>query len=392
MAKGNGARLAPIELVERLVAFDTVSANSNLKLIDWVRDYLAGYGIESELTWNETRDKANLFATIGPKDRGGVILSGHTDVVPVAGQPWTSDPFAVVERDGKLYGRGTADMKSFIALALSLVPEWVGMKLETPIHLAFSFDEETGCFGAPYLIGALPAGARRPRLVVIGEPTGMSVVNAHKGIYGCTTTVTGLEAHSSATHRGVSAIFAAAEIMGVIQRLAEECKEAAEPQSGFDPPYTTFNIGMIEGGTAMNIIPRHCRFVWECRPMPGDDPARFRRRVDAFIEGDLLPRLRQIHPGANVETEVIAASPGLRPDPDSPAETLARQLTGANTAGPVAFATEAGLFQESGIPAIVCGPGFIEQAHKPDEFISLEQLAAGERFLRRLTRWAARPA
>jgi acetylornithine deacetylase len=382
---------SPTEVLRRLVAFDTVSANSNLALIDWVVGYLDGHGIAARLTFDETRSKANLFATIGPQDAGGgVILSGHTDVVPVAGQAWDSDPFALVERDGRLYGRGTADMKSFIAIALALVPEFKARALKRPIHLALSFDEEVGCFGAPRLIEALPRGIGRPGLVIVGEPTNMEVANAHKGCHVFATSVTGLEAHSSAPQRGVNAIVAASEIIQFIAGLAGEARAASRPASGFEPPYTSFNIGTISGGTAMNIIARECEFTWEFRPLPGEDSAAIRARIDAFVASDLLPRLRQVHPGADVTTRALASVPGLAAEAGSPAEELARQLTGANQSTVVAYGTEAGLFQDAGIPAVICGPGSMEQGHKPNEFITLAQIEAGTEFQRRLADWACR--
>jgi acetylornithine deacetylase len=382
-------RMAPAEILGRLVAFDTVSANSNLALIDWVVDYLDGHGIAADLIYDEAHSKANLFATIGPAEAGGgVILSGHTDVVPVAGQNWDSDPFALSERDGKLYGRGTADMKSFIAIALALVPEFKSRPLKRPLHLALSFDEEVGCFGAPLLIAALPEGAGRPSLVIVGEPTNMAVANAHKGCHVFATSVTGLAAHSSAPQRGVNAIVAASEVIQFIAGLADAARAAARPESGFEPPYTSFNIGTIAGGTAMNIIARECAFTWECRPLPGEDAAAIRARIDGFIAADLLPRLRAVHPGADVTTRALASVPGLIAQPDSPAEALARQLTGANRSTVVAYGTEAGLFQGAGIPAVVCGPGSMAQGHQPNEFITLEQIAAGTEFQRRLADWA----
>ncbi len=380
---------SPSEILRRLVAFDTVSANSNLALIDWVVEYLQGHGIAADLTFSNARDKANLFATIGPADAGGgVILSGHTDVVPVIGQPWDSDPFALVERDGRLYGRGTADMKSFIAIALALVPEFKARPLKRPLHLALSFDEEVGCFGAPHLIESLPRGAARPSLVVVGEPTNMAVANAHKGCHVFATAVTGLAAHSSAPQRGVNAILAASEIIQFIAGLASEARAASRPESGFEPPYTSFNIGTIAGGTAMNIIPRDCEFTWEFRPLPGEDTAAIRDRIDRFIAADLLPRLRRVHPGADVTTRALASIPGLVAQPGSPAEELARQLTGANQSTVVAYGTEAGLFQGAGIPAVICGPGSMEQGHQPNEFITIEQIEAGTAFQRRLADWA----
>jgi acetylornithine deacetylase len=380
--------LDAVAILEHLVGFDTVSANSNLALIDWVADYLDGYGVNSALTRNAQGSKANLFATIGPDDRGGVVLSGHTDVVPVAGQAWDSDPFRLFPRDDRLYGRGTADMKGFIALALAQVPEAVFRPLEVPLHLALSYDEEVGCLGVPTLIRALPQGAARPRLAIIGEPSEMRVANAHKGIQFLRTRVTGHEAHSSAPGRGVNAITAAAEIIGEIGRIAAERRAAARADSRFDPPYTSFNIGRIEGGTAVNIIPRDCVFEWEFRAVPGEDDAALRLRIDHFVESDLLPRLRAAHPDAAVATEIAALVPPLVPVPASPAEILARELTGAHETTTIAFATEAGLFQAAGIPAVICGPGAIDVAHQPNEYITRAQLAAGREFLDRLLAWA----
>jgi acetylornithine deacetylase len=376
--------LDAVAILEKLVGFDTVSANSNLALIEWVVDYLEGYGVKSTLTRDAAGAKANLFATIGPGDRGGVILSGHTDVVPVAGQAWESDPFRLTERDGQLFGRGTADMKGFIALALALAPQAISRPLQRPLHLALSYDEEVGCLGVPGLIRELPQGPARPLLAIIGEPSEMRVANAHKGIQFLRTAVTGHEAHSSAPEHGVNAITAAAEIIAEIGRRAIECRAAAKPESRFDPPYTSFNVGRIEGGTAVNIIARNCAFEWEFRTIPGEDDAAPRRRIEQFVERELLPRMRAGFPDADIITETAALVPPLVPDPGSPAEMLARELTGANETTTIAFATEAGLFQMAGIPAVICGPGSIEVAHKPNEYITRDQLGAGGAFLDRL--------
>ncbi|HEY3909312.1 MAG TPA: acetylornithine deacetylase [Stellaceae bacterium] len=381
---------AAVAILERLVAFDTVSAKSNLALIDWVAAYLNGHGVASRLTDNGDGTKANLFATVGPADRGGVILSGHTDVVPVEGQDWASDPFRLEPRGDRFYGRGTADMKGFLALCLALVPRALAQPLKIPLHLALSYDEEVGCLGVPSLIRSLPEGLARPRLAIIGEPTGMQVANAHKGIHFLRTRVSGHEAHSSMPERGVNAICAAAEIIAEIGRLAAECRTIAGLDRRFDPPYTSFNIGRISGGTAVNIIARDCAFDWEFRPIPGADGAALRRRVDDFVTAELLPRLRAGHPQATVETATMALVPPLVPDPASPAEALARELTGANDATTIAFATEAGLFQSAGIPAAICGPGSIAVAHQPNEFITHAELAAGAVFLDRLLAWAQR--
>ncbi|HVC56014.1 MAG TPA: acetylornithine deacetylase [Stellaceae bacterium] len=383
---------AAIEILDRLVAFDTTSSRSNLELIDWVGDYLGRHGIASALS-SAGAGKANLFATIGPAvgretGQGGVILSGHTDVVPVAGQQWQSDPFRLTERDGRLFGRGSADMKGFIALVLALVPLAARRALAVPLHLALTHDEETGCFGAPALIAALPDGAARPVMAIVGEPTAMQVANRQKGCAFFRTRVTGRDGHSSAPERGVNAIIAAGEIIAEIARLAAEAKGRARPDSGFDPPHTTLSVGTIAGGTAVNIIARQCAFDWDLRNLPDDDAAALKARIDRFIAADLLPRMRRVYPEAAIATETIVAVPPLLAVPGSPAEALARRLTGANTATTISFATEAGLYQQAGIPAIVCGPGSIAVAHQPDEFISRAELAAGAAFLDRLLDWA----
>jgi acetylornithine deacetylase len=353
-----------------------------------VATYLGGLGVAT--TRSSSRDdKANLFATIGPAERGGVILSGHTDVVPVAGQEWRSDPFRLTEQEGRLHGRGSADMKGFIALVLALAPQAARRPLTVPLHLAFTHDEETGCFGAPALIDALPTGALRPMLAIVGEPTSMQIANRQKGCSFFRTRITGRDGHSSAPDRGVSAIAAAAEIIAEIGRLHTEGRARARPDSGFDPPHTTLSVGTIAGGTAVNIVARECTFDWDLRTLPDDDAAALRARIDRFVAADLLPRMRAVHPQASVETETVVAVPPLVPEPGSPAEALARRLTRSNATTTISFASEAGLYQQAGIPAVVCGPGSIDVAHKPDEFITRAELAAGQAFLDRLLEWAA---
>ena len=312
--------------------------------------------------------------------------------MPVAGQEWHSDPFRLTERagedGGRLYGRGSADMKGFIALVLALVPAMASRALVVPLHLAFTHDEETGCFGAPALIRALPTGMARPSLAIVGEPTSMQIANAQKGCAFFRTRIIGQEGHSSAPDRGVNAISAAAEIIAEIGRLHAEARGRARPDSGFDPPHTTLSVGTIMGGAAVNIIARECVFDWDLRTLPDEDAAALKARLDRFIADDLLPRMRARYRAATVETEAIVAVPPLVPQPGSPAEALARRLTGLNTTTTVSFASEAGLYQEAGIPAIVCGPGSIAVAHKPDEFITRGELAAGQAFLDRLLEWA----
>lgn len=380
--------MAPREMLAHLVAFDTTSAKSNLALIEFVRGYLAGHGIESRLVFDDRRDKANLYASLGPGGPGGVVLSGHTDVVPVAGQPWSSDPFALREAEGRLYGRGTSDMKGFIALALALVPDMLAAGLKRPIHFALSYDEELGCLGAPRMIEDIRANLPLPEIAIVGEPTRLKLGNRHKGCYGFNLEITGRDGHSSATHRGVNAIAHAAEAIGFLDRLGERFRREGPFDEAFDPPYTTVNVGEIAGGTAVNIIARRCNLAWEFRPIPAAGPQTVIAEVGRYLMQDLLPRMRAVAPEAAVDLREACVVPPLVPRPGSLAETLARRLTGANETIALAFGTEAGQFQEAGIDAIVCGPGSIEQAHKPDEFIELSQFAEGEAFLRRLIDWA----
>jgi acetylornithine deacetylase len=377
-----------VEILEALVGFDTTSRNSNLELIAWVESYLDRFGIAHERVPDATGAKANLWSTIGPPAVPGYILSGHTDVVPVDEQSWTADPFRLTARDGRLYGRGSADMKGFLACCLAAVPDMIARPLARPIHLAFSYDEELGCLGVGDLLQDVSRNLPRPAICIIGEPTLMQLVNRHKGVYAWRTRVTGRDGHSSATHRGVNAIGAAAEIMGWLQRQVEAWRRDGPFDDSFDPPYATSNVGLIGGGTAINIIARECVFEWEIRPIPGVDAEATAAKLQQFIDGELLPRLRAVAPESRVESESICAAPPLRPEADSPAEALVRHLTGANQAVGVAYGTEGGLFQAAEISTVVCGPGSIQQAHQPNEFIALEQLQACDGFLRRLLDWA----
>jgi acetylornithine deacetylase len=377
------ARFGTSELIARLVAFPTVSDNSNLDLIAFVQDYLAGWEVPARLTYDKDKRKANLFATVG-SGPGGIVLSGHTDVVPVVDQSWSSDPFRTVERDGRLYGRGTADMKSFLALVLARVPDLVQRRLPEPVHLSLSYDEELGCLGVPSLIADLAAAGIRPRLALIGEPTLMQVANAHKSRQSFETRIRGVPGHASHPERGVSAIEAAGEALAFIGRLAAEARARARADSDFAPPHTTYNVGTLAGGSAINIIAPSARFGWEFRTVPWDSPAEELQRFTGFVEQDLKPRLKARAAEADIETETLSWVAGLVPDPSSPAERLALALTGLNRPRTISFGTEAGLFQEAGIPAVICGPGSIEQAHRADEYIELSQIAACDAFLDRL--------
>ncbi len=377
------------QMLAKLIAFDTVSARSNLGLIHFIRDYLAEHGVAARIiAAPDGQPKANLWATIGPDKPGGIVLSGHTDVVPVDGQPWSADPFTLRDGGDRFFGRGTCDMKGFIALCLALLPEMTAKRLTTPIHFAFSYDEELGCLGAPYLIEEIGRQLPQPRLAIVGEPTEMRLGTRHKGCYCFETKVTGKDGHSSQTHRGVNAIAAAAEIAGELMRIAEDLRRHGPQDHSFDPPYCTLNLGNIRGGTAVNIIARECSLEWDFRPVPGATIDLALTPLRKFIDGDLLPRLKAQAAEADIALIPDLGVPPLIEEKDSAAETLLKMLTGANETHGMAFATEAGQFQAAGLSAIVCGPGSIAQAHKPDEYILKSELAAGETFLRKLVDWA----
>jgi acetylornithine deacetylase len=378
-----GEQLSTQAMLARLVSFDTTSRNSNLALIDWVADYLAGHGIESQRVFNETGNKANLFATIGPKGDGGIVLSGHTDVVPVDNQDWASDPFTLTERDGAVYARGTADMKGFIACALAHVPNFTAQRLKRPIHFAWSYDEEVGCLGVGGLTRHLRETGLKPAAAIVGEPTMMSVVNTHKsGLVG-TCTVRGRAGHSSQMHRNVNALMYAAELITYLQREQDRMK-AGPLDDSFMPPFSTIQVNIAHSGTAHNITPDECKFYWECRMIPAADPQATLDGMRRYAETMVLPRMRAVWPECAVEIDTYARVPGLRADPGSAAETLALRLVGSNSVGAVSYGTEAGFFQEIEIPTVICGPGDITQAHKPDEFVAIEQLAACDRFMKKL--------
>ena len=380
MSDTNSQVARSVAMLEKLVAFDTVSRNSNLNLISFVQHLLSEHGIQSELVHNADRTKANLFATIGPSIPGGVVLSGHTDVVPIDDQDWHTDPFTVVERGNRLYGRGTADMKAFIAIILGALDIAVKAPLKTPIHLAFSYDEEVGCIGVPSLIRAINKAVPKPRAVIVGEPTGMKVVSAHKGITDVRTVVAGHEAHSSQTHRGVSAVMVAAELIQYIESLAADAAAKGVRDHHFEPHHTTISVNIIEGGTAVNILAGHCAFHWDIRSLPSEDPLAFVEHFNKHCKENVLPRLHAIAPGCRIESSVQASAPPLRFEADSDAEQLCRMLTGDNEVRAVSYAAEAGHFQQNDLSAVICGPGFIAQAHQPNEFISLEQVALGTQF------------
>ncbi|CAO4177314.1 acetylornithine deacetylase [Methylorubrum populi] len=383
-APAGGPRFTPLELLERLVAFDTESSKSNLALIDFVADYLDAWGVPHVRVPNAAGDKAALFATLGPSTDGGVVLSGHTDVVPVTGQAWTTDPFRLRVADGRVYGRGAVDMKGFDALALAMVPEALRAGLKRPIHILLSYDEETTCLGVLDTLARLGIDLPRPGAVIVGEPTGLQVADAHKSVVTYDTTVHGHEAHSSKPGLGANAVMAAADLIAELNRIADAMIARGDASGRFDPPHTSVHVGVIQGGTARNILPKLCTFQWEFRGLPDLDMAEIPALFAASCERVARERLNRYGAFGRIETVEEVSVPGLAPDPGSEAERLALRLAGRNATITVPYATEAGRFQRAGLPTVVCGPGSIDQAHQPDEFITLDELARGEAFLRRL--------
>jgi acetylornithine deacetylase len=372
------------ELLATLVGFDTTSAKSNLALIDFVRDFLARQGVTLTLTPSADGAKASLFASIGPKGAGGIGLSAHSDCVPVEGQSWTSDPFTLTPRGGKLYGRGTCDMKGFLACVLASVPRFKAAPLKEPIHILLSYDEEVGCLGVRPLIARFGQDLPRPRATIVGEPSGMEVIDAHKRIDAYATTVVGKEAHSSVPELGVNAITYAAELIVELLHIGDSLADQ-ESDPRFDPPCSTVQAGTIRGGTAPNIVPKTCSFQWQVRSLPSAQPGLVAKRLADFAARTLLPHMRRVAPKASIETADRSAVPAFRAPAGSDAVALALQLTGSNRTRAVSYATEAGLFEAAGAPAVICGPGSVAQAHAADEFVSAEQLQACLAFLDRLT-------
>ena len=367
-------------ILARLIAFDSVSDRSNLPVVAFVEDYLAAHGLAARRAPNASGDKAAILATIGPRLDGGVVLSGHTDVVPVDGQVWSSSPFAMREAAGRLYGRGACDMKGFDACVLAMVPAFQAAALKRPIHIALSYDEETTCLGSKDLIGLFGRDEPRPSAVIVGEPTMMEVADAHKSVATMRTVVTGHEAHSALPALGANAVAAAADVVTEIGRLAREYEKGPlDPR--FTPPYSTLHVGMIHGGTARNILARVCAFDWEFRGLPGVRTESALAKVQNFVDAVALPRLTRFVSGPTIATELEVDVPPLAAEPGSAAETLALRLTRSNRTIAVSFATESGHFQAAGLPTIVCGPGSIDLAHKPDEFVEEAQLAACLAFL-----------
>jgi acetylornithine deacetylase len=371
-------------LLNALIGFATVSRDSNLELVVFIRDYLHALGVQSELFYNAERTKANLFATIGPSDRGGIVLSGHTDVVPIDGQAWTVDPFRLTSTGDRLYGRGTADMKGFIASVLAAVPAFLERPLEVPVHLAFSYDEEVGCLGVRPMLADLEKRPHRPRLCLIGEPTGLKPVLGHKGKLAMRCHVKGAACHSAYAPYGVNAIQYAARLVNRLEEIGESLAQPEHHDARFDPPFSTVQTGVIKGGRALNIVPSECEFDFEVRTLPGFDAQTVSDKLQTYAETELLPKMRAVQRDTDIRLQALSAYPALATEADSEAAQLLALLSGASEFGTVAFGTEGGLFEQAGIPTVVCGPGSMDQGHKPDEFVTLEQLARCDAMMVRL--------
>lgn len=362
-------------ILKDLIAFPTVSADSNLDMIAYMADHLKSSGARVEVFQDPTGRKANLFATLGPDTDGGLVLSGHSDVVPVTDQNWSSDPFEMVERDGRIYGRGSCDMKGFIAATLAMAPYFAETHRMSPIHFAFTYDEETGCIGAGHLAKSLTQRAIQPSMAIIGEPTMMRVIEGHKGCFEYSTRFHGLEGHGSAPELGVNAVEYAVRYVAHLLELRDQLKGMAPENSPFDPPWTTLNIGALHGGSVHNVIAPKAQIDWEMRPVQDTDAQFVKHALASYCNDTLLPSMQAVFPDASIETEIIGEVAGLSPVGENEAKRLLSELTGANSADVVPFGTEAGIFQQLGMDVVVCGPGSIEQAHKADEFIAVDQLA-----------------
>ncbi len=362
------------EILKELIAFPTVSTDPNIELIEWIGDRLRNLGAEVDIFKDPSGNKANLFATLGPAISGGIVLSGHSDVVPVADQDWATDPFEMVESDGKLYGRGTCDMKGFIAATLAMAPQFAQLELKRPIHFAFTHDEETGCIGGRQLVKDLEKKTLKPSIAIIGEPTDMRVIEGHKGCFEYTTHFTGLEGHGSAPEQGVNAVEYATRYVSKLLELREQLKQRTPESSNFEPPETTINIGALHGGVAPNVIAGKAHIDWEMRPVQESDGEFVKTQLNTYVNEDLLPAMKAVHPKSSISTHCHGEVLGLEPMEENAARDLMQELTGANGTDLVSFGTEAGLFQSLNMDVVVCGPGSIVQAHKPDEYLAIDQL------------------
>jgi acetylornithine deacetylase len=378
-------KLKSLELIKKLIAFDTTSRESNLELISFIQDYLSGYGIESLLVHNKEGTKANLYATLGNSNKAGIMLSGHTDVVPVDGQNWDTDPFKATEKDDYIYGRGTADMKSFIAIALAYIPVFLEHEIKTPVHLAFSYDEEIGCIGVRRLIDKIKEMPIRPAMCIVGEPTSMQVVTGHKGKRSFIANVRGLESHSALAPKGVNAVEYAAELVTFLKKTARKIEKNGPFDKLYEVTHTTIHTGLINGGIQLNIVPKSCRIEFEFRYLANHDPDVLETEIRNYAKNVLEPSMQKIDPDTGIDIDCYNDLPGLEMNPDQEVVTFVKSLAGRNDHAKVAFGTEAGLFHNQiNIPTVICGPGDIAVAHKPNEYISFDQLLQAEKFMSRL--------
>jgi len=370
-----------IEILERLVGFDSISGRPTHGIVGYIQDYLSGQGIEANLSFDEANERANVFATIGPLVDGGVVFNGHTDVVPVEGQQWHTDPFKLTRKDDRLHGRGAVDMKGFLACVLGSVPRFKAANLKKPVHIAFSYDEEIGGFGMPVLLDSMSKNPFRPEIVIVGEPTEMKIITGHKGGFEMRTEITGHEVHSCDPTKGVSAVSAAVRLMAKIEEIAASRAANPVPNSPYDPPYATFNIGTIEGGAARNATAGWCNFDWEYRQMPGEDGAAAIAEIETYAASELLPAMKAVNANAAIRIITEAPVPGLDDRNAEKAATFVSEVTGLNSRGVVSFGTDGGYFSDDGFSTVVFGPGSISRAHQPDEYIKVGELAQGLDFL-----------
>ena len=377
-------RLTTAEMLARLVAFDTTSRNSNLPLIGFVRSYLDAHGVPYRVSTDATGQKANIHAIVGPQMAGGVALSGHVDTVPVDGQAWSADPFTLRESEGKLFARGSCDMKGFVASCLAAVPDFQARNLSRPLHLFISYDEEVGCGGAKRLIQDLADSGLKPALCVVGEPSGMKPILAHKGKLNLHVKVKGQPGHSSEPAKGVNAIYPAAAAIAYAEAEARRFAAEGPFEDGFDPPYTTVHVGTMLGGSILNIIPEYAAFVMEWRPIPGVDALREVERLKSYVAQHIEPAMKAVNPTCGFSYEIELEMPGMALPADHDLTSVVKQLTGSNSTGKVSYGTEGGFYQNAGIPTIICGPGHIAQAHQPDEFVARSELDACDAFIRRM--------
>ena len=370
-----------IEILERLVAFDSISGRPTEGIVGYIQQIFAEHGVEVDLSFDEAGERANIFATIGPNIDGGILLNGHTDVVPVEGQPWSTDPFVLTRKGDRLYGRGSVDMKGFLACVLASVPRFQSADLTRPIHIAFSYDEETGGFGMPVLLDRMQSYPFQPEIIIVGEPTEMQIITGHKGAYEMRTEITGHEVHSSDPRRGVSAISVAAKLIAKIEEIGAQRAANPIPDSPFDPPYQTFNVGTIEGGPARNATAGWCRFVWEYRQMPGENGAETIAEITDYANNVLLPPMRAVSPRTDIRMITEAPVPGMDDRNAAKAAAFVSEITGLNSQGVVSFGTDGGHFSAAGFSTVVFGPGSITRAHGADEYIEINELAQGLDFL-----------